>query len=309
MLERDIFTLESVYREPMRIKAFCFGNTARKTLCVLGALRGNEVQQMYVCARLVEFLKRLEAAGKIAPDAGIAVIPCANPYSMNIGKRFWAMDDTDINRMFPGYSLGETTQRIADGIFAGLQGFEYGIQLASFYQPGYFLTHVKHMITEFTTDEGLVDFGLPFAVRRTPRPYDTTTLNYNWQLWNTKAYSLFTHSGDTLRDESTETAVSAILRFLKKRGMIACSVAPGYATEIVNESDILQIRSSRGGICRIRVRIGDSVEKGQLLAEILNPLTCGVLERIRAPEKSLVFFHVANPLTVEGTAIFKLART
>ena len=37
---------------------------------------------------------------------------------MNIGKRFWSADNTDINRMFPGYNLGETTQRIAAGVAA-----------------------------------------------------------------------------------------------------------------------------------------------------------------------------------------------
>ncbi|MDD6345475.1 MAG: succinylglutamate desuccinylase/aspartoacylase family protein, partial [Oscillospiraceae bacterium] len=61
-----------------------------------------------ICAKLVEALKKLEVSGAISPDKGIMIIPCANYYSMNIGKRFWAMDNTDINRMFPGYNLGET---------------------------------------------------------------------------------------------------------------------------------------------------------------------------------------------------------
>ena len=35
---------------------------------------------------------------------------------MNVGKRFFPVDNTDINRMFPGYDKGETTQRLADGV-------------------------------------------------------------------------------------------------------------------------------------------------------------------------------------------------
>ena len=35
------------------------------------------------------------------------------------------MDKTDINRMFPGYANGETTQRIAAAVFEALNGFEY----------------------------------------------------------------------------------------------------------------------------------------------------------------------------------------
>ncbi len=308
MIEKTIFTLESVYREPLEIKAFRFGEISQKTICIMGAMRGNEIQQMYVCARLVREMKKLESGGQIAKDTGIMIIPCANYHSMNIGKRFWAMDNTDINRMFPGYDLGETTQRIADGIFSEIQGFEYGIQLASFYQPGCFLTHVKQMTTKFTTGEGLVDFGLPYALKREPRPYDTTTLNYNWQLWNTKAYSLFTHSTDNMREDSADSAVNAILRFMKNRGIIDHTIHPGYVTSVISESDMLQIHSPCGGIFKIKTEIGSAVQKGQVLAEILDPLTCEVFAEIKAPEKSTVFFHFASPLIAKGTVIFKLIK-
>ena len=53
--------------------------------------------------------------------------------------------------MFPGYDLGETTQRIADGIFSQIKDYEYGIQFTSFYMPGEFIPHVRLM------DEGYSD--------------------------------------------------------------------------------------------------------------------------------------------------------
>lgn len=173
---------------------------------------------------------------------------------------------------------------------------------------GRFLAHVKQMVTEFTTDDGLVDFGLPYALKRSPRPYDTTTLNYNWQLWNTKAYSLFTHSTDDMKEDSADNALNAILRFMKNRGIINYPIHAGYVTSVIHESDMFQVHSPCGGICRIKTKIGDVVERGQVIAEILNPLTCEVLAEIKAPEKSTVFFHFASPLIVEGTVIFKLVK-
>ena len=62
----------------------------------------------------------------------ILVIPSINHHAMNIGKRFWPVDNTDINRMFPGYDLGETTQRIAAGVFEKVKDYDYGIQFARF---------------------------------------------------------------------------------------------------------------------------------------------------------------------------------
>ena len=130
MKKKVLFSLKSPYREQLDIVGFKFGH-GKKSLAIVGAMRGNEVQQMYVCSRMVQELKKLESKGRIAEDTEILVVPCVNYYSMNIGKRFWAMDNTDINRMFPGYNLGETTQRIADGLFSKLQGYQFGIQMAS----------------------------------------------------------------------------------------------------------------------------------------------------------------------------------
>ena len=67
-----------------------------------GSMRGNEYQQLYICSQLVKRLGEMEEQGRLTPGKQIMVIPCVNPYSMNVQKRFWSIDNTDINRMFPG---------------------------------------------------------------------------------------------------------------------------------------------------------------------------------------------------------------
>ena len=132
MRKEILYSLRSPYREQLDIVGYKFGS-GRKCAAIVGALRGNEIQQMYVCSRMIAELKALEEKGCITDGLEIMVVPCVNFYSMNIGKRFWAMDNTDINRMFPGYWQGETTQRIADGVFAKIQRYDYAIHLASCY--------------------------------------------------------------------------------------------------------------------------------------------------------------------------------
>ncbi len=101
--------MKSPYRDDFKIHGFRFGE-GKKTAAIVGAIRGDEVQQ-FIASQIVKNLKELEEAGKLVPGNEILVIPSVNHFSMNINKRFWAMDNTDINRMFPGYHLGETTQR------------------------------------------------------------------------------------------------------------------------------------------------------------------------------------------------------
>lgn len=307
MKKKVLFSLKSPYREQLDIVGFKFGH-GKKSLAIVGAMRGNEVQQMYVCSRMVQELKKLESKGRIAEDTEILVVPCVNYYSMNIGKRFWAMDNTDINRMFPGYNLGETTQRIADGLFSKLQGYEYGIQLASFYQPGIFLPHVKIMDTGFTDPDIMKDFGLEFGIVRRPRPYDTTTLNYNWQVWETKAFSVYANATDEIDVKAADEAVNAILRFMSNRGIVKAKTPPGYVTVILNESETKQIQSESAGIFFSKTDVGKNVERGDVLGEILDPFDGELISEIRTPVSGTVYFAYHSPLINAKTVCFKIIK-
>lgn len=307
MKKEVLYSLKSPYREPLDVIGFRFGS-GRKALALVGAMRGNEIQQMYVCSQVVQELKKLERRGELVPDCEILVIPCVNYYSMNIGKRFWTMDNTDINRMFPGYDLGETTQRIADGVFAQIQGYEYGIQLASFYQEGNFLPHVKMMDTGVYEPDMMKLFGMQFGILRTPRPYDTTTLNYNWQIWDTKAFSMYTNATDVIDRPSAQAAVMAVMRFMANTGMITHKVHAGYTTEIISENDIRQIHSGNSGVFTPLVSTGEYVEEGDLLARITDPLDGELVSEIRSDKTGIVYFEYDRPLINENTVCFKLIK-
>lgn len=307
MHKEILYSLRSPYRENLDVTGFRFGK-GKKALAVVGSFRGNEVQQMYVCSQLIRELKRLEKHGCIAKDREVLVIPCVNYYSMNIGKRFWAMDNTDINRMFPGYDMGETTQRIADGVFKKLEGYEYGIQLASFYQPGNFLSHVKIMETGFTDTELLKRFGMEYAIVRKPRPYDTTTLNYNWQIWETKAFSLYTNATDSIDEDSARLAVDAMLRFMYQSDIISQKVRVGYNTEVISEECIEQVHTETGGIFISSVRIGQHTDKDSVIGKIIDPLDGELRSEIRSPADGIIYFEYTNPLINENIVCFKIIK-
>lgn len=305
MKKTVLYEIESLYRDDFRVCGYEFGQ-GEKSACIMGNIRGNEVQQLYVCSQLIKRLKEVEAAGKIAEGYQIMVIPSANPYSMNIGKRFWPTDNTDINRMFPGYDKGETTQRIAAGIFEAIQGYRFGIQLSSFYMPGNFTPHVRMMKTGFEDVELAKKFGMPYVVVRNPRPYDTTTLNYNWQIWGTHAFSLYTTTTVSIDKESAAMAVHSILTFLSKEGIVEYRGHEGYISHVVQDTDMVSVRTGVSGIFESAVNVGEEILKGQILARILDPYGGEVKELLKSPVDGIVFFAHNEPLTYADTAVFKL---
>lgn len=307
MRKEVIYRLGNTYRDDLTVYGYHFGEGERSA-CIIGSLRGNEVQQMYVCSQLVRTLKELERQGDITEGKEILVIPSVNHSSMNIGKRFWAVDNTDINRMFPGYDQGETTQRIAAGIFEVIQHYTHGIQFTSFYMPGDFIPHVRMMETGFQNPDLAVLFGLPYVVIRKPRPVDTTTLNYNWQIWDTNAFSVYTNATDRIDENSARQAVSAVLRFLTKTGIVQYTSHSGYVSSVIREDDLENVKTDAAGIYRRIVSEGQEIHRGDVLAVVQDPYEGEIVSRIMAPTAGIVFFAHARPLVMEGDIVFKIIR-
>ena len=303
-----LYRMSSPYRDEFRINGYWFGE-GEKTVAIVGAMRGDEIQQQYICARLIQRLTEIEAEGKIAQGKRILVIPSCNPFSMNVARRFWTMDNTDINRMFPGYDKGETTQRIAAAIFKCLEGFEFGIQMASFYIPGDFVPHVRILKTGYEDIADARLFGLPFVTTRIPLPYDTTLLNYNWQLWNTKAFSIYAGQTNHVEHSTSDQTIDSILRFLNKIGVSRYEVRSiGYESILMEEEELINIRAHRAGIFYRVVGAGQNVHQGDTLARILAPYDCSVLEEVKAPESGIVFFAHNRPLALEHNIIYRIQR-
>ena len=86
MEQKILFEIKALYRDNFRVTGFSFGE-GEEAACIVGAMRGNENQQLYACSQLVKKLKELEQKGRITDGKKILVVSCVNPYSMNIKKR------------------------------------------------------------------------------------------------------------------------------------------------------------------------------------------------------------------------------
>lgn len=307
MKTETIYSLSGLYRDDFRITGYRFGKGER-CCCIIGSLRGDEIQQLYMCGQLVRILSGLEKKGDISFDREVLVIPSLNNFSTNIGRRFWCLDNTDINRMFPGDPDGETTQRIAAGVFEEIRQYKYGVQFASFYIPGVFIPHVRMMKTckENTSLANL--FGLPFVILRTPSAMDKSTLNYNWQFSGTAAFSVYTNATETIDESSAELGVSAVLRFLSRMGIIKYKCHGGYMGTIIDEDDMMNVKSGAAGIYRELCRVGGEVSRGDVLAQVVHPYEGTVEHEIKAPADGIIFFAHKSPLVTQNSLAFKMIK-
>lgn len=308
MRKEIIFSMESPFRDTFRIQGFHFGS-GKKSLAIVGTMRGDEIQQQYICSQIVRQLSILENNGKLVPDQEILVIPSVNPFSMNIEKRFWAMDNTDINRMFPGYDQGETTQRIAAALFEAIQGYTYGIQMASFYIPGDFIPHVRMIQTGYEDVETAELFGLPYVCLRKPVPFDTTLLNYNWQIWETKAFSIYGGQNNQVEEGVVSDIIHTLLRFMHCTGIINSPASisfQNYKSLVINESDLVTVKTPVAGILYKTKTARDRVSQGEVIAHVIDPYEGHVIAQIKTPVDGIIFFAHNKPLVLQNTLLFKI---
>lgn len=305
MFVKDIYTLHSTYREDMTVRGYQFGK-GEKSACIVGPIRGDEIQQLYICSQLVRALKEIEDNGCISAGRQVLVIPVVNAYSVNINERFFGVKETDINRNFPGSNYGEPAARLADSLLAEIKEYAYGIQFTSFYIQGEFVPHVRMMETGYQNTSLANLFGLPYVVVRKPTPIDTKTLNYNWQDEMTAAFSVYTNQNYRIDEDSARQAVAAVLRFLKRMGIIRYDSHSGFISHVLYESDLSNVSAEKAGIFRGLVHAGDDVRYGMELAKIIDPYDGSVRETITAPTDGIVFFAHSGSLVCQKDTAYRL---
>lgn len=301
MKKEIIFKLESPSRDSYVVYGFRFGK-GEKRVAIVGALRGDALGSLYVGSKLVKFLKERESS----LDGEILVIPAVNTFGLNMAHTYWPLDNSDIDVMFPGYDKGETTQRIAYGLFEKLKGYEYGIVLEGRKDRSCCIPYLKLLRSGFENSQIVDRFGLRFVHIKEPQPIDSGSLHYNWHVFGTDALSLvFGKNGDLDIGAST-SAYESILRFLSLSKIGAWPFVNLYKSHIITDKNISIIKSKVSGIFVPKIKLGESVQKGSLLGEIIDSLNGEIVSKIESPHFGVVACKYDYPLIFEQAVAFRI---
>lgn len=128
------------------------------------------------------------------------------------------------------------------------------------------------------------------------------------EIWNTNAFSLYTNATDQIDEESAGHAVTAVLRFLSRMGLIKYNCHGGYIASVLYEQELEVIRSEKAGIYRPLKKPGDTVYFGEKIAEVIHPFEGTIEDEILASTNGVVFFSHVKPLIMQNEVVYKLIR-
>lgn len=96
------------------------------------------------------------------------------------------------------------------------------------------------------------------------------------------------------------------MTFLAKQGIVEYTGHDGYKSLVIDDKDLISVRTKKSGLFNAKVKVGCEVVKGQVLAEIIHPYEGEVIAELKSPVDGIVFFEHDEPLTYANTAVFKL---
>jgi predicted deacylase len=308
MTKIEIVKLESLSREPMVVEGFLFKGTNPNApkIAIVGAMQGDAIVALHSASSLVNFLKNTIKTNKILGD--VLVIPSINHYALNLNERFWPLDKTNLNMMFPGYHLGETTQRIASKVFEAIKEYDFGVILETRADQATCIPHVMLLQSGWEDLTGAKKFGFKIIHHKELESIDTVTLQYNWQLWETKAYSIVCPNTTSVDVKSSNQILESMIRFMDQNKIIDYHIYNEFMSNILNKKNIKIMKAPDSGIFVPYVNPGDYIRKGDIFGSITDSLTGEKIHRFKAPCNGMVTCAFNNALIIENAIAFRIAK-
>ncbi len=310
MQKIEIVKITSLNRAPLLVEGYLFkgSNPDAPSVAVVGAMEGQNIIPLHSASKLVDFLKhKIQDEKRIKGD--ILVIPSVNHYALNINERFWPLDKTDINMMFPGYDQGETTQRIAKKLFDALQGYTHTIILENRKDLASCMPYVKLFKSGYEDLESAKNFGNKIIHHADLNPIDTVTLQYNLQLWGQKAYSIICPNENQIETQNSYEVFERLVQFLSKTDVIDYKMLGGYESTVITQDDIEVMKTPKSGIFIPRKKRGDYIVKGEMIGKVVHALEGNVIHKILAPSNGIIVCYHNNALIFEDAVTFRIARS
>lgn len=311
MLTKELlFEIQSPSRDNLKVCGYRFTpNTKKKPknkIAIVAAMNGDELSQLYLASKLINYLTKKDEQNKDFIQSEILIIPAVNHFALNMAQRYWPLDKTDINMMFPGYNLGETTQRIAHKLFEKIQGFDYGILFEDRRDKATCLPYVKVLNSEYADISLAKAFGLKFIHKKEFTPTDTGTLQYNWEIWNTKAFSLVYGDKTKIDANDFKIAFDAVLRFFSKTKAVKLSKFNGFDSNVITRDQITVLKAAHAGIFEPICKPSEIVSEGQIIGTISDALNGEILEHISAPVNGIITCMYSFPLIFQNSVSFRI---
>lgn len=275
-----------------------------KRISIVTGIHGDELEGQYVCFEVAQRIeKELEKLSGI-----VDIYPAMNPLGIDSITRGIPAFDLDMNRLFPGNSDGNMTEFLAAEIIKDVSGSDLVIDI---HASNIYLTEIP----QIRINELHADTLVPLA--------EKSNVDFIWVhgastvLESTFAYSLNSTGtpclvvemgvGMRITKEYGDQLTDGIFNLMKELGIWEGETAACRKPILSNNpNDVSYLNATVGGLFIPKVHHWEHLKKGELIGQIINPLSGKVLDEVTSPVDGILFTIREYPIVDEGSLIGRL---
>lgn len=278
----------------------------KRRISIVTGIHGDELEGQYVCYELQRRIREDFSSLKGIVD----IYPAMNPLGIDSIERGIPAFDLDMNRLFPGNEEGNMTEYLAAQIIKDVSGSDLVIDI---HASNIYLTEIPQIRINELHEKQLVPLAQKANVDFIWVHGASTVLEatFAYSLNSTGTPCLVVEMGVGMRITKNygNQLVEGILNLMKELGIWS-----GKTSEVrkpivsKNPEDVCFLNAGTGGLFIPSVKHWQKLKKGELIGQIIDPLSGSVLEEVYSPVNGILFTIRDYPIVDEGSLIGRLLR-
>lgn len=275
-------------------------------ISVVTGIHGDELEGQYVC---YELLRRINAQ-KEKLCGVVDIYPALNPLGIDSITRGIPAFELDMNRLFPGDAKGNMTEFLAAKIIEDLAGSKVVLDI---HASNIYLMEIPQIRVNALHEEQLLplagEANVDFVWVHGASTVLESTLAYSLNSIGTPTLVVEMGVGMRITRSYGDQLVDGIFNLMQKLGIWTGETAQVRQPVVSRDpDDVAYLNAATGGLFVPAVKHGAQLRKGELIGEILDPLSGSVRDEVRAPIDGMLFTIREYPIVDEGSLIGRLLR-
>ena len=272
-------------------------------VAIVSGTHGDELEGQYIC---YEVARRLAAHPECLTGI-VDIYPALNPMGIDLASKALPITGVDMNRMFPGSKKGNAMEQLAAAVVDDLIGADLCIDVHS---SDIFVQEIPQV----RLSEEFAERMLPFAklmnvdviwMNATVTVHEAT-LAHSMNLLGVPTMVVELGQGNSINMTYGNQVVDGIFNVMREMGLWTGEVPPTHLPAISSDGKVEFIRSEVEGIFLPRSKHNHFVCVGELIGEIVDPMTGQVNRRITAGKDGLLFTLRNYPVVYEGDLLARI---
>lgn len=282
-------------------------NSHKKRISIITGIHGDELEGQYVCYMLAQKIK--QNFDKL--EGIVDIYPALNPFGIDSITRGIPAFDLDMNRIFPGRSDGDMNEYIASQIVKDVAGSDLAIDI---HASNIFLTEVPQIRINQLHKDMLLGYAksanMDFLWLHGASTVLEATFAHSLNALGTPTLVVEMGVGMRITKEYGDQLLAGIYNLMQNLGILCLEEEINIKTPIVSEgaNDVEFLNAPVSGIFIKEKNHGTFVGKGEVVGNIVNPLSGELSAEITAPTNGWLFTIREYPVVSEGSLMGRILK-